>query len=82
MCSVKCYTPTHSKEESGACMTLFNVLVGKTYMAIKSNPISLFFFHFVVLFIGSQARHNFLINKKENLSQGLVTITPAFLIFV
>lgn len=24
-------------------MTLFNVLVGKTYMAIKSNPVSLFF---------------------------------------
>lgn len=43
MCSVKCYTPTHSKEESGACMTVFNALVGKTYMAIKSNPISLFF---------------------------------------
>lgn len=45
-------------------MTLFNVLVGKTYMAIKSNPVSLFF-HFVVLFIGSQARHNLLFGYQK-----------------
>lgn len=65
MCSVKCYTPTHSKEESGACMTLFNVLVGKTYMAIKSNPISLFFFILLFFSLGGRQGIIFWLTKRR-----------------
>lgn len=83
MFSKKCYSPTHSKEEFGACTTLFNVLVEKTYIAIKSNPISPFcpFCWFFILRVRQDIIY-FLVNKKENLSEGLVTTMSAFFIFV
>lgn len=48
--------------------------VGETYMAIKSNPMSFFPFSCSIYWEGGKEIVYFLVNKEDNLSQGLANV--------